>query len=96
MSGKPDRRIREMVKGPLLAWLALMGLLGATLAFAYVPMGAMNLAVSLSIAGIKTGIIALVFMELALASGLLRLAALLGLYWLTFLFLLMFADYLSR
>lgn len=88
--------LRKIVYRPLLAWAALCLLLTITVAVAYVPLGALNLVVSLAIAAAKVLIIALVFMELVRASSLLRLAAMTGIFWLLFLFVLMFADYLTR
>ena len=86
----------QLARGPLYAWAALCALLAATTAFAYVPLGWGNLATSLVIAVLKAAIIAVVFMELRSATGLVRLAALTGCLWLFFLFFLMSADYLSR
>ena len=85
-----------MLRAPLLAWLTLGGLLGLTTLLAYVPMRGVNLAVSLLIASAKAVIIALVFMELAPATGLLKLASAAGFLWLLFMFFLMFSDYLTR
>jgi caa(3)-type oxidase subunit IV len=90
------RRIWELARAPLIAWGGLCALLTFTVILAYVPLGPMNLPISLFIAAIKTAIIAVVFMQLGSASGLIRLAGLTGLLWLLFLFLLTFTDYLSR
>jgi len=89
-------RIWRCARKPLLAWSALCLLLAVTVALAYVPLGSTNLVISLTIALAKTALIALVFMELASANGLLRLAAVTGCLWLFFLFFLTFSDYLSR
>ena len=59
-------------------------------------MGPMNLVVSLVIAAVKVAIIVAIFMELPKATGIQILAAGIGVFWLSFLFLLGFADYLSR
>jgi len=88
--------IWNLIRLPLLALAALTALLGTTVGVAYVHLGAMNLVVSLLIAAIKVAIIALIFMELLKSTGIHRLAAGIGLFWLIFLFLLSFADYLSR
>ena len=88
--------IRQLVKRPLLALIALTCLLCLTIGLSYVPMGSMNLVVSLIIAGTKIAIIVVSFMELPKGSAVQQLAAGVGVFWLTFLFLLGFADYLSR
>ena len=88
--------IWNLIRLPLLALLALTALLATTIAVAYVHLGAMNLVASLLIAAIKIAIIAVIFMELLKSTGIQRLAAGVGLFWLIFLFLLSFADYLSR
>jgi cytochrome c oxidase subunit 4 len=93
---KDSGDMREILRGPLLAWAALCLLLAITVAAAYVPLGAGNLLVSLTIAAAKAAVIAIAFMELARANSLQRLAAFAGLFWLLFLFVLMFADYLTR
>lgn len=96
MSAPPQPSIRTLARRPLLALIGLTVLLIATTGFAFVPMGAMNLVVSLLIAGLKVAIIIFVFMELLKGSGVQILAACVGAFWLTFLFLLAFSDYLSR
>ena len=90
------RQIRHLVRQPFLALIALTVFLGGTIAIAYVHLGPMNLVVSLVIAAIKVAIIAVIFMELRHARGIQLLAAGVGVFWLMFLFLLSFADYLSR
>ena len=93
----PDRAaIRKMLRTPLLALVALTLLLGATIILAFVHMGGMNLVVSLLIALAKVAIIVVIFMELPKATGVQILASGVGLFWLFFLFLLGFTDYLSR
>ena len=99
MSSEHHPRLRELLKAPLLALIALTLLLCLTIGLSFVPMGAMggiNLIVSLIIAGTKIAIIVVVFMELPKARPVQQLAAGVGVFWLTFLFLLGFADYLSR
>ncbi len=96
MNSQDRTVIWNLIRLPLLALAALTALLGTTIAVAYVHLGAMNLVVSLLIAAIKVAVIALIFMELLKSTGIQRLAAGIGLFWLIFLFLLSFADYLSR
>lgn len=83
-------------RAALLAWLGLGGLLGLTVALAYVPMGAGNLAASLGIAAAKSAIILLVYMKLWRGRPLNQIAAaILGL-WFAILVGLTFVDYLTR
>jgi cytochrome c oxidase subunit IV len=79
-----------------LIWAVLMLLLLLTLALAYVPMGRLSPAIGIVIAAIKAGLVVLLFMELADARPLIRLAAMAGIVFLVALFLLTLADVLSR
>ena len=99
VSSEHQPRLRELLKAPLLALIALTLLLCLTIGLSFVPMGGMgggNLVVSLIIAGTKIAIIVVVFMELPKGSAVQQLAAGVGVFWLSFLFLLGFTDYLSR
>jgi cytochrome c oxidase subunit 4 len=80
----------------ILTWLALMALLAITAAVAWVPLGWVNTAISLGIALAKALLVALVFMRLRRAQGLLRLTALAGVVTLCLLFALGGADYATR
>jgi len=91
-----QQEIRKLLKAPLLALIALTALLGLTIFLAYIPLGGMNLVVSLIIAAAKVAIIVVIFMELPKGTAVKQLAAGVGAFWLLFLFLLAFADYLSR
>ncbi|MAT14540.1 MAG: Caa(3)-type oxidase subunit IV [Planctomyces sp.] len=75
---------------------ALMVLLAITIGMSYVDLGAFNLFVALLIAGIKTFLVALIFMNLRSTSNVSRLAAVGGLLWLGFALILTAADYHSR
>lgn len=81
---------------PLIVWTVLLLLLAATVGSAFVPLGAFNGIINIGIAAAKTGLILLFFMKLGSSSALLRLAALAGVFWLTFMFLLTAGDYLTR
>lgn len=83
-------------RAPLISWALLLVLLGLTLGAAYLPIGVFKLPVSLGIAGLKAALILIVFMRLGEASRLVKLAAGAGLLWLTFMFVLAGADFLSR
>ena len=87
---------RAILRHGLITWAALIALVGATCALAYVPMGKFNGAVSLAIAAMKAIAIALFFMNLRRPDPLLRLAGAASLLWIAFLFALTFADVLTR
>ena len=87
---------REVWITPIVVWAALTTLLFLSLGAAYAPLGPFKTATSLAIAGTKVILIALVFMKLDRASNLVRIAAVAGLVWASFLFLLAGADYLAR
>ena len=79
-----------------LSWGALVALLAVTTALAYLPLGRAALPAALAVACAKAAVIVLVFMELAKASGLTRIAAGAGLFWLCILLGLPAIDYLNR
>jgi cytochrome c oxidase subunit IV len=87
---------REIWRRTLPIWLALMGLLAATLVLAYVPLGGFNPVVALGIAAVKAALVAVFFMHLKRPDPLLRLAGCAALLWLFFMFSLTFGDLLSR
>lgn len=80
----------------LRCWLALMLLLAATTASAFVPLGDFNLPVSLAIATAKALIVLLVFMELRASRALVRSFAAAGFFWLLIMITLTGADYWHR
>ena len=90
-----DQR-RRIVLAPLVIWAALLALLLATALYAYLPGAPDKLGVSLSIGVIKAVLIGVLFMQLWKAPALVRLAAIAGLVWASFLYLFAFADYLTR
>ena len=61
-----------------LVWLALTGLLAATIIGAYLPLGTWKPPVALGIEALKAGLVGLVFIELASARAITRFAALSG------------------
>ncbi len=81
---------------PGAVWLALLLLLALTVGSAYVPLGIFNSILNLTIAAIKVLLVLLFFMKLRASSPLLRLAAMAGLFWLAFMFVLTAGDYLTR
>jgi len=91
----PEQRAQVLWQ-PLRIWAALLLLLGATIGYAYLPGAPWKLAASLTIAAAKAGLIALLFMQLRKAAWIVRLAALSGLVYVSFLYVIAFADYLTR
>ena len=80
----------------LYAWAALLALLAANLAIAFVTLGAANPIVALAIAAVQAIIVALVLMRLLEAAPLSRVFAVVGLFWLLILFGLSGVDYATR
>ena len=74
----------------------LLGLLLLTVGAAYIDLGALNTAVAMLISLAKGALILLFFMHLRHGSGLIRIAALAGFFWLGILFVLAFSDFLTR
>jgi cytochrome c oxidase subunit 4 len=77
-------------------WLALMLLLAATTASAFVPLGSANIVISLGIAVAKALIVLLFFMELRASRALVRAFAAAGFFWLLIMIVLTGADYWHR
>ena len=77
-------------------WIALMILLAATTASAFVPLGSLNLPISLAIAVAKALIVLLFFMELRASRPLVRSFAAAGFFWLLIMIVLTGADYWHR
>jgi cytochrome c oxidase subunit IV len=90
------RMLWRICRMPILIWTGLCVLLAATCAFAYVPLGPVNLPLSLCIAAVKAVLIGAVFMRLRERDALNRLAASAGPMWLFIMFLLVGADYFTR
>jgi cytochrome c oxidase subunit 4 len=80
----------------MLTWLGLMLLLAVSAGLAWLRLGWINTAISLAIALAKALLVALVFMRLRRAHGLLRLTALAGIVTMALLFGLSAADYATR
>lgn len=86
----------EVLIRPLGIWAILMVLLGATFAYAYLPAAPVKTFVSLSIGVAKALFVVLLFMQLKKAAGIVRMAAIVGLTWASFLYLFALADYVTR
>ena len=91
-----SRNTLKLWRKPSLIWLALMLLLGLTVGSAYIPLGAFNGAINYGVAVAKAALVLFFFMHLDRSRALIRLAALAGVLWLTFMFSLSFGDYLTR
>jgi cytochrome c oxidase subunit IV len=83
-------------KGPALTWLALMALFLASLAWVHWPLVSDLFAVNLGIAALMIALLVTFLMDLRNAKALIRIVAAAGLFWMVFMFVLTFTDYLSR
>jgi cytochrome c oxidase subunit 4 len=86
----------QVLIAPLKIWAGLMGLLALTIGYALLPGLPLKTEAGLAIALAKALLIAILFMQLKRATGIVRLAAVAGVMWASFLFLLTFADILTR
>jgi cytochrome c oxidase subunit 4 len=87
---------RTVIVAPLKIWAGLMTLLILTIVYAFWPHLPLKTEAGLAIALAKALLIALLFMQLRSAAGIVRLAAVAGVVWASFLFLFTFADFLTR
>lgn len=83
-------------RGIVIAWAALLALLGTTVVLAYQPLGRGNLVIALCIAGAKVVIIAAVFMELRESRRLTIAFAAAGFFWFAILLWLSGIDFATR
>lgn len=87
---------RRIVLAPLAIWTGLMALLALTVGYAYWPHAPWKTEAGLAVALAKALLIAVLFMQLKHAVGLVRVAAIAGVCWASFLYILTFADVLTR
>ena len=80
----------------LLVFVALLILLAATVAVAYVDLGFLNPILTITIAVIKALLILLFFMHLRYSSALTWIVAMAGFFWLGILLVLSMSDFLTR
>ena len=80
----------------LLIYVALMALLALTLWLSSVDLRGWNGAAGLVIAALKAALVVVYFMHANRSSGLHRVFALVGVFWLGILLCLSLSDYLSR
>jgi caa(3)-type oxidase subunit IV len=91
-----DSRFSRHVRRLLLAWIALLLLMLASLGSAYLSLGTGNLVAGLAIATLKSAIVVVLFMRLAGSSTVIRIVAATALaFWLV-LASLSGVDYLTR
>ncbi len=81
---------------PLAVWAALVLLALASLVAAYRPPGTLAAPITLAIAAIMVVLLWLFLMDLIGSEALVRLIAVAGLLWLSFMFALTSSDYLFR
>lgn len=91
-----DTGFKSRARRLLAAWAALIALMLASLASAYVPLGWGNFAAGMAIAVAKAGIVVLLFMGLGRAGALLRLVAALALATWAIQLALSGVDYATR
>ena len=80
----------------LIAAAVLLLLLGLTLTMAFVDLGSLNLPVAMAIAACKALLVVVFFMHIRSGSQVTKLAAMAGLLWLAFMFVLTLTDFLTR
>ncbi len=80
----------------VVTYVALMGLLGATVAVAFVPLGAFNVPAAMTIATIKASLVLWYFMHLRSSPKLVLLFLIAALAMLVVGAVLTFADYVTR
>lgn len=80
----------------VLVFLGLLVLLAATVGVAYLSLGRWGVVAALGIAFAKAALVMVFFMQLRENSPLVRVFAIGGFFWLALLFLLTFADILTR
>lgn len=93
---RPERRIGRPSVDLVLCWIGLLALLGLTVALSYQPLASFNFPVAMTIATIKAGLVAAIFMELRHRSGIIRAFAAAGFFWLAILLWLGLMDFLTR
>ena len=85
-----------VILGPALVWVGLLALLALNVGVAFLPLGPAKTPLNLALAVIQASLMFAVFMRLNRASTLVKLTAGAGFVWLSFLFLIGSADFLTR
>lgn len=87
---------RTVIWTPLATWAGLIALAATTLGYAYLPHAPAKAEASVAIALAKALLVAWIFMQLRAAAGIVRVAAVAGVAWASFLYILAFADVMTR
>jgi len=90
----PDRC--AVVLRPLLIWAALFALGAISLGYALWPGAPLKPVLSLTIVVVQASLVLGTYMNLGKASALVRMTGLIAVIWLSFLFLMAFADLATR
>jgi caa(3)-type oxidase subunit IV len=85
-----------VVSGPLVVWIGLLLLLAINIGLTLLPLGAFKTPLNIAIATIQVTLMGVVFMRLNRSSPLVRLTAVAGFLWVSFLFIFALADFLTR
>lgn len=93
---RPERRLWRPSVDLVLCWIGLLALLGLTVTLSYQPLASFNFPIAMTIATIKAGLVAAIFMELRHRSGIIRAFAAAGFFWLAILLWLGLMDFLTR
>jgi caa(3)-type oxidase subunit IV len=87
---------RKILIRPVVVWVVLLGLGAISLIYALLPSAPFKTLLSLVIVMIQGSLILGAFMNLGKSGPLVRMTALIGTVWLSFLFLMAFADLATR
>ena len=93
MTDDNETRVRHRFVG---LYVLLLGLLGANMAGTLIDAGGLAIPIRLSVAAVMVVVIATSFMRLRQSSALVQVVAVMSLLWTMFLFVLTFADFLTR
>lgn len=77
-------------------FVALLALTAVTVGAAFIDLGPLNTPVALGIAFLKASLVVLFFMHVKLSERLIQIFIVIGLYWLSIMLLLTFADTATR
>jgi cytochrome c oxidase subunit IV len=77
-------------------WAVLLALFGINASLAFVQIGTFGVVLHLLIALVMIGLLVVFFMDFREYTPLLRLAAVAGVFWLIFMFVLTAGDYFTR
>ncbi|MBA2934413.1 hypothetical protein HZF05_09910 [Sphingomonas sp. CGMCC 1.13654] len=94
MAGTSEQR--TIVLGAIGIWAALFLLGASSLAYALIPGLPLKLPAALVVVVLQAALVLGGFMRLGKASALVRTTALIGIVWLSFLFMMSFADLWTR